>query len=120
RPAVEKLVTKTALDWTDQFFDKYGRHSILLARLLPIVSFDLVSYGAGLTSMRFWGFFIATGIGQLPATILYSYLGQTASGSVMILFWVFIGIICLAVIIAAWKKRSSFMKVDPKKADRVQ
>jgi|GEM_PF-498666 len=109
RPVVEKLVSKSALDWTDRFFDRYGKHSVLLARLLPIVSFDLVSYGAGLTSMRFWGFFVATGIGQAPATILYSYLGQTASGSVKILFWVFIIVICLAILIAAWKKRSSLL-----------
>ena len=120
RPAVEKLVSKTAVDWTDQFFDRYGKHSVLLARLLPIVSFDLVSYGAGLTSMRFWGFWIATGIGQAPATILYSYLGQTASGSVMILFWVFVGVICLGIIIAAWKKRSSFLKTKPTKIEEAK
>ena len=120
RPVVEKLVSKTAVDWTDQFFDRYGKHSILLARLLPIVSFDLVSYGAGLTSMRFWGFWIATGIGQAPATILYSYLGQTASGSVKILFWVFVGVICLGVIIAAWKKRSAFLKTNPSKIEQAK
>ncbi|RKD21892.1 hypothetical protein BEP19_14660 [Ammoniphilus oxalaticus] len=120
RPAVEKLVTRTALDWTDQFFEKYGKHSILIARLLPIVSFDLVSYGAGLTSMRFWGFFIATGIGQAPATILYSYLGQTASSSVKVLFFIFVAVICLAIILAAWKKRSSFTKMDQSKTDKAQ
>lgn len=119
RPAVEKLVSKTALEWTDLFFDKYGNHAILLARLLPIVSFDLVSYGAGLTSMRFWGFWLATGIGQAPATILYSYLGQTASGSVKILFWVFVGVICLGILIAAWKKRSRFTRLKDEKRSAV-
>lgn len=119
RPVVEKLVSKTAVEWTDQFFERYGKHSILLARLLPIVSFDLVSYGAGLTSMRFWGFWLATGIGQAPATILYSYLGQTASGSVKILFWVFVVVICLGIILAAWKKRSSYLKLQDTKQQSV-
>ncbi|RXT14028.1 TVP38/TMEM64 family protein [Ammoniphilus sp. CFH 90114] len=110
RPAVEKLVSKSAIEMTDKFFQQYGKQSILVSRLLPFISFDVVSYAAGLTSMRFWGFWIATGIGQAPATILYSYLGQTASGSVKILFWIFIVTICLAVIISAWKKKSSLAK----------
>ena len=44
------------------------------------MSFDIVSYAAGLTSMSFWSFFVATGIGQLPATIVYSYVGGMLTG----------------------------------------
>lgn len=44
------------------------------------MSFDIVSYAAGLTSMSFGSFFIATGIGQLPATIIYSYVGSMLTG----------------------------------------
>ena len=80
RDVVEKLTSKTGLKQIDDFFDKYGKHSILIARLLPFISFDIVSYAAGLTSMRFCGFFIATGIGQLPATIVYSYVGGMLTG----------------------------------------
>ena len=80
RDVVEKLTSKTGLKQIDDFFDKYGKHSILIARLLPFFSFDIVSYAAGLTSMGFWGFFIATGIGQLPATIVYSYVGGMLTG----------------------------------------
>lgn len=80
RDVVEKLTSKTGLKQIDDFFDKYGKHSILIARLLPFISFDIVSYAAGLTSMGFWGFFIATGIGQLPATIVYSYVGGMLTG----------------------------------------
>ncbi|MFO1444223.1 TVP38/TMEM64 family protein [Bacillus sp. Bva_UNVM-123] len=98
RPVVEKIVTKKALNWWDQFFAKYGKHSVFIARLVPIVSFDLVSYAAGVTSISFWQFFWATGLGQLPATILYSYLGQTATDTVKILFFLFTIVIALAVI----------------------
>ena len=98
RPVVEKLVTKKALGWWDSFFDKYGKHAVFISRLLPIVSFDLVSYAAGVTSISFWQFFWATGLGQLPATILYSYLGQNATSTVKILFFMFTIVIALAVI----------------------
>ena len=85
RDVVEKLTSKVGLESVDEFFKKYGRQSILIARLLPFMSFDLVSYAAGLTSMAFIPFFIATGIGQLPATIVYSYVGGMLTGGAQLL-----------------------------------
>lgn len=81
RDFVEKLSSKSAVQMIDDFFKNYGKYAILIARLLPFISFDIVSYAAGLTSMRFWPFFIATGIGQLPATIIYSYIGSMLTGT---------------------------------------
>jgi len=81
RNLVEKLTSKYALEELDEFFERHGKYAILVARLLPFVSFDIVSYGAGLTSISFWHFFIATGIGQLPATLVYSYVGEMLTGS---------------------------------------
>ncbi|WMM24631.1 TVP38/TMEM64 family protein [Tissierella sp. MB52-C2] len=80
RTTAEKLTSKFALREIDSFFDKYGRNAVLIARLLPFISFDIVSYGAGLTSMSLWSFFWATGLGQLPATIIYSYAGEKLTG----------------------------------------
>lgn len=101
RPVVEKLVGGTkALEVSDLFFARYGDRAILISRLLPFVSFDIISYGAGLTPVSFWRFLLATGIGQLPATVLYSYLGQNLTGSVKVLFWVFS--ITLAILVVAW------------------
>ncbi|HAX52909.1 TVP38/TMEM64 family protein [Muricomes intestini] len=80
RDAVTKLTSKGGLEQIDKFFEKHGKNTILICRLLPFISFDLVSYAAGLTSMSFGSFFIATGIGQLPATIIYSYVGGMLTG----------------------------------------
>lgn len=80
RDVAERLTSKAGLSQIDVFFERHGRLSILIARLLPFVSFDIVSYAAGLTSMSFGSFFIATGIGQLPATIIYSYVGGMLTG----------------------------------------
>lgn len=104
RSAVEKLTGKFALDSIDGFFEKYGNYTILITRLLPFVSFDLISYAAGLTSMSFWSFFWATGLGQLPATIVYSYVGGILTGGakkfIMGLFILF----ALSVFIFLFKK----------------
>lgn len=84
RRTVEKLTSKFALEEIDKFFNKHGKYAILIARLLPFVSFDIVSYAAGLTSMSFWSFFWATGLGQLPATIIYSIVGGMLVGGAKI------------------------------------
>lgn len=80
RDVVEKLTSKMALESVDAFFEKHGVYAILIARLLPFISFDVVSYAAGLTSMRLSSFLLATGVGQLPATLVYSYVGEMLSG----------------------------------------
>lgn len=80
RDVAEKLTSKAGLEQIDEFFEKYGNNTILICRLLPFVSFDYVSYAAGLTSMSFCSFFVATGIGQLPATLVYSYVGGFLTG----------------------------------------
>lgn len=80
RDVAEKLTSKAGLKQIDTFFEKYGKNTILICRLLPFISFDIVSYAAGLTSMSFGAFFLATGFGQLPATIVYSYVGGMLTG----------------------------------------
>ena len=99
RSAIDKLAGNSrSLEVFDLFFARYGVHSILIARVLPFVPFDPISYGAGLTRMRFWPFFLATGVGQLPATLLYSWLGFSATGSVRFLFLLFSLVTVVAVI----------------------
>lgn len=92
RDVVEKICTKGALVSIEEFFAKYGKKCILVARLLPFISFDVVSYAAGLTAMDFGGFFLATGLGQLPACVVYSYVGGMLTGGAQKLF---VGLLCL-------------------------
>lgn len=104
RNTVENLTSKFALDDVDKFFEKYGKHTILIARLLPFMSFDLVSYAAGLTSMSFSSFFIATGIGQLPATIVYSYVGGMLTGGAKLMMTGLLTLFALSILIYVIKK----------------
>lgn len=104
RDAVEKLTSKGAMESVDVFFEKYGKHTIFVCRLLPFVSFDFISYAAGLTNMRFWSFFIATGLGQLPATIVYSYVGGTLTGGAQKLFVGLLTLFALSILIGVAKK----------------
>lgn len=80
RNVVEKVTARFALDSIDKYFERYGKQTILICRFLPFVSFDFVSYGAGLTSMRAIPFLLATGVGQLPTILIYSYTGGMLMG----------------------------------------
>ncbi|VBB06177.1 Hypothetical protein LUCI_1393 [Lucifera butyrica] len=99
RPVVRKLVREKYLVITDRFFVRYGVMAVLITRLTPIVPFKVVSYGAGLTTISTGQFILATGIGQIPAIIVYSILGQNITHSIcaaitatslLILFAVFV------------------------------
>jgi uncharacterized membrane protein YdjX (TVP38/TMEM64 family) len=49
---------------------------IFFSRLLPLISFDVVSYGAGLTRMSLRSFTMATLLGSLPMTFIYHSFGS--------------------------------------------
>jgi len=54
---------------------------VFVSRLLPFVSFDMVSYAAGVTPLRFWRFALATLAGIIPASFLLAHFGaEMASG----------------------------------------
>lgn len=48
---------------------------VFVSRLLPFVSFDLVSYGAGLTPIKTWRFALATLLGLIPVSFLLAHFG---------------------------------------------
>ena len=104
REAVEKLTSKGALKNIDDFFKRHGKQSILIARLLPFIAFDIVSYAAGLSSVSFLGFWVATGLGQLPATLVYSYVGGFLTGGAKLLVTGLLILFALAFLIGLGKQ----------------
>ena len=98
RPAVEKLVSRRAMNSVDRFFERYGNNSVLIARLIPLVSFSAISYVSGVTSISFWGYFWATTIGILPGTIVFCVLGQNMTDLVKFIWYAVTGIVALIVL----------------------
>jgi uncharacterized membrane protein YdjX (TVP38/TMEM64 family) len=70
------LKDKKAAEYVEKISGRHGFKIILITRLLPFVSFDLISYAAGLSSIKFRPFVLATLIGMTPATIVYTMLGH--------------------------------------------
>ncbi len=112
RGPVEALAGKAELESADRWFARWGVYAVLIARLVPILSFDVISLAAGLTRMGFWGFLAATAVGAAPATFVYSYLGERAPQYVEVLLVAF-GIIAAVAMIAAIVRRRRHGKQVP-------
>lgn len=96
--------------------------AVFVSRLMPFVSFDLVSYAAGLSALRPWRFVLATLAGIVPASFGLAHLGsalsQPASGSV-ILPILALGLLTGApLIFAARRSRRSRRSPGPAGPDR--
>ncbi|MES1025059.1 TVP38/TMEM64 family protein [Gloeocapsa sp. BRSZ] len=50
---------------------------IFITRLLPVLSFDLISYGAGITGLSLPIYATATLLGMIPSTFFLTFLGST-------------------------------------------
>lgn len=53
-----------------------GFLSVLVFRLVPLVPFDVVSYGAGLSHVRYKDFLLGTAVGIIPGVCVYVNLGD--------------------------------------------
>lgn len=74
--AAEKIIrNRKVVDFIRRAGEKRGFYVILFSRLLPFISFYLVSFMAGLSGIRPLAFILGTAIGMLPATIIYTLFG---------------------------------------------
>ncbi|MFC6488794.1 TVP38/TMEM64 family protein [Nitratireductor sp. GCM10026969] len=71
---------------------------VFASRLVPFISFDAISYAAGLTPLAFWRFAVATLVGVVPISFLLTYFGKefiTADPTRMMIIAVAVGGITL-------------------------
>ncbi len=51
--------------------------AVTLTRLIPLFSFALISYAAGVTAISFWRYALATTLGMIPMTFVFAGLGHS-------------------------------------------
>lgn len=77
RPLAEKFVGEKAINLADNFIHKYGTSAIIIARLLPFVAFDPISYASGIVDLDIKKYSLGTLIGSIPRAFFYSFLGAS-------------------------------------------
>jgi len=81
RPVAIRFVRERGMKFADNWFNRWGMWAVLLGRFAPFVPFDPISYGAGLTQMKFRNFLIPTIIGTFPRVLFYAFLGDYFGGT---------------------------------------
>ena len=76
RPFVHAVLAKRHWTTVDVWVARHGAGAVLVSRFMPVISFNLINYAAGLTCIHWWTFTWATGVGILPLTTLMVVLGD--------------------------------------------
>ena len=96
---VESLVDKSELRHLHLFYKKHGAFTFFLLRLIPLIPVDIISLGAGLTSVKAKDYFMVSAVSFVAPVLFYSFVGHRFSeqlgGPVMYAF----GIVALISII---------------------
>lgn len=74
RDAVERY-TGARVARLDALLQRRGLWAVIGVRLIPIVPFTAINYGAGLTSVRRRDYALGTALGIVPGTVAYVALG---------------------------------------------
>jgi len=78
---------------------------MFVSRLMPFISFDVMSYAAGLTALTFWRFALATFAGIIPASFLLAHFGSEIASEDLeqiALTVLLLGMITLVPFIGKW------------------
>jgi uncharacterized membrane protein YdjX (TVP38/TMEM64 family) len=102
----------TEKQWKGKFkkiqnqLEKNGFYYVLFLRFIPVLNFDLISYIAGVSSVRLTAFFFGTVIGIIPGTFAYNFLGSSLiSGSPKVIITAIIMFLLVMLIPILIKKR---------------
>ena len=76
RPFVRATVAERHHEKLDAWVARQGGGMLFLSRFVPVISFNLINYAAGLTAISWWTFTWATGLGILPLTFLMVLMGD--------------------------------------------
>jgi len=88
---------------------------IFVTRLMPHVSFDVVSYAAGLTNLNLFTFAFVTFIGMIPIVFLLSFFGfliQPYLSIILIIIGIFFALYLVFLIVKGDKGINSFNQKD--------
>jgi uncharacterized membrane protein YdjX (TVP38/TMEM64 family) len=76
RPFVLAMVARRHHERLDDWLARHGGGMLFLSRFVPVISFNLINYAAGLSAISWWTFTWATGLGILPLTFLMVLMGE--------------------------------------------
>jgi uncharacterized membrane protein YdjX (TVP38/TMEM64 family) len=107
REAVTRLLHRD-ITFSNRIARRQLAYIVLIARLEPVFSFALVSYGAGLTRMSLRAFALCTLLGMTPGTIILNYYGKSFfTGGILLQISLGLALVVLLLVVPLWIKRKN-------------
>lgn len=103
---VDKL-TKGKIKELGNRIKEKGFNVILLLRLIPLFPFDIISYSAGLSDIKYRDFISATFIGVIPGIIVFTNIGDKAADIGSVEFYISISLLIMLILLS--KKFKKFI-----------
>lgn len=97
RPVVQRLVNPRHLETADRVLKEYEKYVILLFGFVPVVSFDVISYAAGLTLLTYWEFILLVCVAQVPSALFYTFLVHQVDRGVLDVYWIAVAALFILV-----------------------
>ena len=102
---IEKLI-KHDISKFERQLEKNAFLIILLLRFIPLFPFDVISYGAGLSKIKFKNFITATVVGTIPGIFAYANLGAQSANIGSKGFYISVVILVALFAVAAFVKNN--------------
>ena len=109
REVVKKL-TKEKLDKVEEMINNRGFIIIFILRLIPLLPYDVISYGAGLTAIKYKDFLLATLFGTIPGILVFTNLGAQTVNIGSSSFYISVALLILLFIISIFLKNKFISK----------
>lgn len=110
RPLLQRFLPERFMTDIDRVADRLGARVLLVLRLFPILGTDAVSYGAGLTRIRFTLYLAITLVGSTPMFLLLSLVGDSLreDRTVALISIAGLGVfLLLPLLVVGWRSRRS-------------
>ncbi len=105
REALAPLLRKGRLGALDSAFARRGFTATVICRLLPVLPYGVVNYGAGVTRVRLLPFLAGTAVGTLPANIAYITAGNALAAGAGWMPAIWLALAVAFVVCAGWGAR---------------
>ena len=80
RPLIDRLLARKAWTGAEALHACCDARTLLIARLVPVISFNLINYAAGVLDVGWWRFLWTTSLGILPITVASVAFGNQLTG----------------------------------------
>lgn len=104
-----KKKSSDKLEKIERLIEKNGFYIIFLLRLIPLFPFDVISYGAGITNVKYKDFILATLFGTIPGIAVFTNIGATSLNIKNTSFYISIAFLVLLFTVSIFLK-NRFLK----------